>query len=324
MPSEKPPSWLLLIHQIPPKPAYLRVKVWRRLQALGAVAIKSSVYALPNTEDAQEDFEWVLREIVKEGGEAALCEARLIEGLSNEDVVRLFHAARDVDYAAIAAAARKLQSELPRGTIPESRVAQVGAEVARLRHRLTEVGKIDFFGAPGREASEGRVSGLEARLRPGGEKAPAKARAGKLEDYRGRVWVTRKGVHIDRIASAWLIRRFVDPEAVFKFVPAKGYEPAANELRFDMFEAEFTHEGDRCTFEVLVGRLGLGDRALGPIGEIVHDIDLKDAKFDRSEAAGIDRLVAGIAMANGDDEARVAQGGAVFDGLYEYFSKKKS
>ena len=319
----KAESWLLLIHQIPPKPGYLRVKVWRRLQALGAVAIKNSVYALPNTDDAREDFEWVLREIVKEGGEATLCEARLIEGLSDEEVQRSFHAARDADYAEIAEAARKLQAELPRGAIPEDRRSQVEAEVARLRRRLTEVGRIDFFAAPGREATEGRVSALEARLCPRGACERKKGRPGSLEDFQGRVWVTRKGIHIDRIASAWLIRRFVDADARFKFVPAKGYEPEAKELRFDMFEAEFTHDGDLCTFEVLVSRLGLDDRGLVPIAEIVHDIDLKDAKFNRPEASGIDRLIAGIAMGHRDDESRLERGSAVFDDLYEYFSRKR-
>ncbi len=318
-----PESWLLLIHQIPPKPGYLRVKVWRRLQALGAVAIKNSVYALPNTDDAREDFEWVLREIVKEGGEATLCEARLIEGLSDDEVQRSFHAARDADYAEIAEAARKVEAGLPRRALPEDRRSQVEAEVARLRRRLTEVGRIDFFAAPGREAAEGRVSGLEARLRPSDAGERTKARHGGLRDLQGRVWVTRKGIHIDRIASAWLIRRFVDADARVKFVPAKGYKPEGKELRFDMFEAEFTHDGDLCTFEVLVSRLSLDDRALVPIAEIVHDIDLKDAKFTRPEASGIDRLIAGIAMGHRDDESRLERGSAVFDDLYEYFSRKR-
>lgn len=323
--ADSPASWLLLIHQIPPKPAYLRVKIWRRLQALGSVPIKSSVYALPNTEGAREDFEWILREIIKEGGEATLCEARLVDGLTDEEVQRSFHAARDADYGEIAEAARKIEKGLPRKALPETHKAQLQTELTRIRRRLTEVARIDFFGAPGREAAEGRVSGLEARLHPDGatEKASAAVAAKKLASLRARVWVTRTGVHIDRIASAWLIRRFIDAKARFKFVPAKGYTPSAKEVRFDMFEAEFTHEGDRCTFEVLMARLGLDDRALVPIAEIVHDIDLKDAKFDRPEASGIDRLIAGIAMANKDDELRLAQGGAVFEGLYEYFRRKK-
>src|SRR5262249_22157169 len=227
----KAESWLLLMHQIPPKPGYLRVKIWRRRPALRAAALQHA------GDDAREDFEWVLREIVKEGGEATLCEARLVEGLSDEQVQRSFDAARDADYAEIADAARKLEAELPRGAVPENRRSQVEAEVARLRRRLTEVARIAFFAAPGRDAAEGRVIGLEAWLRPTGPATGKREKGGhgSVAALRGRVWVTRKGIHVDRIASAWLIRRFIDADARFKFVPAKGYKPEVQELRFDMF-----------------------------------------------------------------------------------------
>src|SRR5262249_51984072 len=220
-------------------------------------------------------------------------------------------------------AARKLEAEFPRKGMPKERHSQLETDLARLRRRLTEIGRIDFFEAPGREAAEGRVSGLEARLRPAVVGQRTSAQPGSVEDLQGRVWVTRKGIHVDRIASALLIRRFVDADARFKFVPARGYKPEAKEIRFDMFEAEFTHEGDLCTFEVLVQRLSLDDQGLTPIAEIVHDIDLKDSKFDRPEAAGIDRLIAGIAMGHRDDESRLERGSAVFDDLYEYFRRKR-
>ena len=142
-------------------------------------------------------------------------------------------------------------------------------------------------------------------------------------DYRGRTWVTRSGIKVDRMASAWLIRRFIDPDARFKFVPAKGYRPEKSELRFDMFEAEFTHEGERCTFEVLAQRFGLRGRALVVIAEIVHDIDLKDARYGREEAPGIGQLVAGIAAAHADDEERLARGAALFEDLYALHSSTK-
>ena len=142
-----------------------------------------------------------------------------------------------------------------------------------------------------------------------------------MDDLKGRVWVTRQGVHIDRIASAWLIRNFIDPQARFKFVPPRGYAPEPNELRFDMFNAEFTHEGDRCTFEVLLARAHLEDPALRAIAEIVHDIDLKDAKFGRSQVEGIKSLITAICMATHDDEERIARGSAVFDDLHQYFRK---
>jgi hypothetical protein len=140
----------------------------------------------------------------------------------------------------------------------------------------------------------------------------------------GRVWVTRKGIHVDRIASAWLIRRFIDPDARFKFVPARGYRPATHELRFDMFEADFTHEGDRCTFEVLVQRFGLKDLALGPIAEIVHDIDLKDDKFARADTEGVARVIAGLALAHREDDERLEHGSSLFEHLYHYFRRKQN
>jgi hypothetical protein len=126
------------------------------------------------------------------------------------------------------------------------------------------------------------------------------------------------------MASAWFVRRFIDPDAHFKFVPAKGYKLLGNEIRFDMFEAEFTHEGDRCTLEVLIERTGVDDRALSPIAEMVHDIDLKESKFERQETFGIERLINGIAMAHKDDETRLTRGAAVFDDLYEYFKRKRA
>ncbi len=317
-------GWLLLIHQIPPKPNYFRVKVWRHLQRLGAVAIKNSVYVLPRSEQAQEDFQWVLREIAEGGGGGSVCEARFVDGLSDPGVEALFRAARDAEYREIAEEARALADGVPEGTtLPAQRLTEVKGQLARLRRRLAETVRIDFFGAPGQQAARGLIDGMDARLHaPRSESRVARGRAA-VGQLRRRTWVTRKGVHVDRMASAWLIRKFIDAGAHFKFVMPKGYKPKAGEVRFDMFEAEYTHEGDSCTFEVLVARFDLIDLALRPIAEIVHDIDLKDAKFGRAEALGIDRLVAGIAMAHNDDRERLARGAAVFDGLYEYFKRKQ-
>jgi hypothetical protein len=318
--------WLMLIHQLPPKPDYFRVKIWRRLQRLGAVAIKNSVYVLPKNDQTQEDFQWLLREIVEGGGEASLCEARFVEGLSDDQVEALFQVARGAEYDQIAEEARRLaESPLPDEQRETTRRTQLEIDLTRLKRRLAEVVAIDFFGAPGREAAEGLVSGVEVRMTGKNSMlGPDGARTFRREDFLGKTWVTRKGIYVDRIASAWLIRRFIDPDARFKFVPAKGYTTLSGELRFDMFEAEFTHEGDRCTFEVLIERIVITDPALNPIAEIVHDIDLKDSKFGRQETIGIERLIAGIAMAHKDDENRLARGAAVFDDLYEYFKRKSS
>jgi hypothetical protein len=316
--------WFLLIHQLPTKPAYFRVKIWRRLQGIGAVTVKSTVYALPANAETQEDFEWLLKEIVEGGGEAMVCEARLIDGLSDAQVRALFDAARDADYEAIADEIRSLAKALDVDGGVEKQ-AEVRAQLRRLRKRLAEIVTIDFFAANGRVSVEGLIAGLEAEV---AEKNTMKAEDTRaaietIADLKGRTWVTRHGVHVDRIACSWLIRRFIDADAVFRFVPGKGYVPTAGELRFDMFEGEFTHQGDRCSFEVLLARSGISDPGLQAIAEIVHDIDLKDGKFERQEATGIARLIAGIAMANKDDEQRIVQGAPVFDNLYQYFRTKR-
>jgi hypothetical protein len=315
--------WLLLIHQLPAKPAHQRVKTWRRLQGLGAVAIKNAVHALPAGEQAQEDFEWLLREIREGGGEALICEARLVDGLSDDEVQAMFNAAREADYDALAKEVRAFSEAL--GT--EAAAVDFRTRLARLKSNLGQIVAIDFFGANGRETVDGFILGLESRLdevaamvQPVSSNAPTDSEFGALTN---RVWVTRQGVYVDRIASAWLIRRFIDPEARFRFVRAKNHIPQPGELRFDMFEAEFTHEGDRCTFEVLLARLGRNDPALTAIAEIVHDIDLKDTKFSREETDGIAHLVTGLCHATKDDTRRLEQGIGVFDNLYEYFRKRR-
>lgn len=231
------PPWLLLIHQIPPKPDYFRVKVRRRLHRIGAVALKNSVYALPNGDEALEDFQWLLREIVTDGGEAMICEASFVAGITHGEIMALF------------------------------------AE----RHAA---------------APEATPPATPERVQP------------------GRTWVTRPGVMVDRMASAWLIRRFIDPDARFRFGA-----PQAGDLRFDMFDAEYTHEGDRCTFETLMRRFGLDAAGLAAIAEIVHDIDCKDGKFARDEAPGVASLIQGIAATTPHDAERLERGARLFDDL---------
>lgn len=311
--------WLLLIHQLPAKPAYARVKIWRRLKGLGAVTVKNSVYALPANAETQEDFAWLTKEIAELGGEAFVCEARLVDGLDDGEVQALFDAARDEDYAEIAAAARDLGSKRSDGTD-----AEFATQVARLRKQLDEIVAIDFFGADGREPAEGLVSGLEAGLHEEDNGVTGTETKAASDPLKGRTWVTRQGVQVDRIASAWLIRRFIDEAARFKFVPGTGYAAQPGELRFDMFEGEFTHRGDRCTFEVLLAEAKLDDPALAAIGEIIHDIDLKDSKYGREEAAGVRSLIAGIASSHVDDTQRLERGAVLLDDLYSAFAGKGS
>lgn len=305
--------WLLLVHQIPPRPAYFRAKVGRRLQRIGAVALKNSVYVLPLREQTQEDFQWVVREIIGDGGEATLCAASLVEGLRDAEVEALFQAARQADYEALA---REVRS---RGRAEGSGEA----ELERFTKRVGEIIALDFFDAPGREAAEAAIATLARRVRRPVKPVELETKPTRAA-FQKRTWVTRKNVHIDRIASAWLIRRFIDPKAKFKLVVGQGYEPGDREVTFDMFEATFTHVGDRCTFEVLIDAFALDDPALGPIAAIIHDIDVKDHKHGRPEVAGIAALIAGLSLAEPDDLARIATGSSIFDALYELYRVKRT
>jgi hypothetical protein len=296
------------------------VKVWRRLQDVGAVALKNSVYVLPNREGCVEAFEWVAREIRGLGGQASLCDGQFFDGDTDDDIRRRFHEARNADYAQIIARAKKfLKAARARSLLP-GKAATLAAQAERLRASFDAVVAQDWCDAPSRNGAETLVIELERTLAARGKPSASSERE-PLVPPSGATWVTRTGVHVDRIASAWLIRAFIDPKAKFKFVPPKGYEPKRGELRFDMFDAEFTHEGDACTFEVLLSRFGIRDPALAAIGEIVHDLDLDDGKYCRSETAGVKSIVNGICMAERDDEARIAQGSAVLVGLHAAFSR---
>lgn len=306
---------------IPAKPASIRVKIWRRLQAIGAVNLRGAVYALPNREACVELFEWLAKELRSLGGQASLCEGRFLESTTDDDISHRFVEARTADYAKLTAAAKPLATKLKANRPPADRLAAITEQHAKLARRLAEIVAIDFLDAPGRVAAEELLAAIQRSISRDGTPRAAR-RLEQVERPRGATWVTRTGVHVDRIASAWLIRRFIDPQAGFKFVPAKGYVAMAGELRFDMFDAEFTHVGDRCTFEVLVERMGLADPALNAIGEIIHDLDLRDRKFGREEAAGVRSTIDGICtIAHGDDQ-RIAAAAPMLDGLHSHFTSR--
>ena len=293
----------MLIHQLPPKPDYLRVKLRRRLRRIGAVPLKRTVYVLPVSDQSREDLEWLAREIAADGGAATLAQGSFLDEETDRRLVAAFQAARSGEFAEITAASRHERADLD-----------------RLTRRLAETVALDHFDAPGRPDAEAALDALSRRLASAGSQAMTPPDAA----LRGRTWVTRTGVYVDRIASAWLIRQFIDPDARFRFVAPNAYRPEPGEVRFDMFEGEFTHEGDLCTFETLCRHYKLQDTALTAIGEIVHDIDVKDDKFDRPETAGIRMVLDGIARSHADDAIRLQRGAAILDDLYGQFRKGRT
>jgi hypothetical protein len=311
--------WLILAFQLPTEEAYTRVKIWRRLQGIGAVSFRNAVYLLPAEEQTQEDFEWILREIRACRGEGAVFEGELTASSYDQALRSLFDAARESDYRALAEELKSAISARP-GECPDA--AERRALEARVRRRLQEIETIDFFDANGRETVHALLGRLEPAHSTAQEEVPMSEPQSPL-NLSGRTWVTRAGVRVDRMASAWLIRRRIDPQAQFKFVDARTYRPRTGEVRFDMFEAEYTHDADRCTFEVLMDLAGGGDDGLKAIGEIVHDLDIKDRKFDRPEAAGIRQLIDGIIAGAESDDQRLERSAGLFDDLYRSFSANR-
>ena len=306
-------AWLLLIVSLPPHPSSLRVRAWRRLRALGAVALKNSVYLLPFTPENYEHFQWLTQEIQKDGGEATLLKVDRIENIKPADVIRLFQEARNRDYRHLAERYRKLLRGLDRKA-PGPAGPQREEELARLARELERLREIDFFDAPGYEEVKRLRETIEMRLHPPSAGAPSPHAEIPLDSLKGRRWVTRPRPHVDRIASAWLIKRFIDPEAQFLFAPPD--ELPADAIPFDALGAEFGHQGEDCTFETLLKRFGLRERRLAHLAEIVHEVDLRDQKFHRDEARGIDLTIRALLAALKDDQQVLAHGLTLFDGLY--------
>lgn len=303
-------SWLVLIVSLPREPSSLRVRAWRRLRALGALALKNGVWVLPASAESTEQFQWLAQEVGRDGGDATLLRVERVENLSDEEIAGRFRQAREADYRALGERYRRLLRAVDRARGVAGR-ARAHDEAARLGRELGRLREIDYFEAPaGREVLRAREA-VEARLAP---TAPPTPPAGGLGDVRGRTWVTRPRPHIDRLASAWFIRRFVDPEARFVFAPPEKRPPDA--VPFDMVGVEIGHHADRCTFETLVAMSGLEDPRLGALAEIVHEADLRDGKFPREEARGLDLTIRGLLAATPDDDAVLATGFTLFEGLY--------
>jgi hypothetical protein len=317
MSPEQDPLLLLLVG-LPPTPSSLRVRVWRRLRSLGAVPLKRSAYLLPDTPERYEDFQWLAQEIQREGGEATLVRVHQIENLTADDARRLFHEPRDRDYRQLAVRYRKVLQGLDRKSAATS--ARVQDELTRLAKDHQRLRDIDFFDAPGGAEVRRLEEAIAMRTR-----RPESARREEpptldLATLRGRRWVTRPRPHIDRIASAWLIKRFIDPDAEFLFAPPADFPKDA--IPFDAPGVELSHHGEDCTFETLVKRARLRDRRLVRLAEVVHEADLRDGKYPHAEARGIDVAIRALLAASADDHQVLAQGMTLCEGLYATTSRR--
>ena len=280
--------WLLFIAELPAGPDYLRVKLRRRIQRIGAVGLKGSLYVLPENDDTLESFQWLRRELVGDGADATLCSATMIDGLPDDELVMRFNEDRDEEYRALIVSARDEPDH------------------ERLQRKLDDIRSRDYLGASGFEEATHVIEQLRSGSHDGAGTTSSAAA------FRNRTWATRAGVKVDRISSAWLIRRHIDPDARFVFV-AKDAAPPPDSIAFDMYEGEFTHDRDRCTFEVLLDRFAIDDPAVRAIGSMVHDIDLHEETFARPETAGFAAMIRGIVASLPDDESRLKAGAQVLE-----------
>jgi len=305
----KPISWLLLLFSLPTNRNTERVAVWRRLKKLGAVQITTSTYLLPDQPAQYEQFQWLAQQIRDYGGDSTLVRAREIEGLTKEKVVAVFNDARAKDYAELR---KSLQGVIARQRKMDAEIAT--AELERLTSQFREIRKVDFFDSP-----RGHDIAMLLR-RVTGPKRVRQLQTLDARQYQGKTWLTRPRPEIDRVGSAWLISKYIDRKP--KFVFASGADAFPNAIPFDMLDAEFSHHGNCCTFETLIRRFAIPDKSLVKIGEMIHDADLDDARFQRVEAVGIDRVLKGWAKQGLPDKEILRRGFECFDALYAFLQRR--
>ena len=314
--------WLTLLTTLPPKPTRHRVGVWRKLQRMGAVRLRGAGWLLPETPETTELFQWLVQEIQSFRGEATLLRVDRIETMTDEEIASLFHKARGVEYQAVVQGCRDILRHLDRYQANHRRsIPQLRGKLDGLKRELDRVQSIDYLKAPAGERARSLWETTAKRLRAA-ETRP-RARSGRHRTSlppRGSTWVTRPRPHIDRIASAWLIKRFCDPEAKFAFADAA--DAARKGIPFDVLGADFGHHGEDCTFETLVKRFVVKDRRVRVIAEIVHEADLHDGKFTRNEATGVDLAINGLVEVTPDDHELLERGMAIFEGLYTVLKQK--
>ena len=314
--------WLTLLMSLPPAPTRHRVGVWRKLRRMGAVKLRGAAWILPENPETTELFQWLVQEIQSFRGEATLLRVDRIETMSDEQVNALFHKARAVEYQAVLQGCREMTAQIDRlKSAHRGSVPQVRARLDALKRELDRIQTIDYLDSPIGQRAKASWETVAKRLRA----VEAKPRAGGRTPHTsmppaGSTWVTRPRPHIDRIASAWLIKRFCDPTARFAFADAA--DAARKGIPFDILGAEYGHQSDDCTFETLVKRFAIKDRRVRLIAEIVHEADLHDGKFTRQESTGVDLAIKGLAVSTPDDHELLEQGIALFDGLYSILKQK--
>jgi hypothetical protein len=308
-----PSAWILLLYALPKGKGPQRVALWRQLRRYGCLALNTSAYILPDRSSCHEHLQWLAKRILDEGGEATVSKVLVIEGLDDQEIQKRFNAQRNAEYVELLKEASALRK---RKGFP----APLLRKFDRLKHLAKQAREIDYFNASKGRDLDDVLRQLEEELRGTSQKDTAPVLEAK--HYLNKVWITRPNPEIDRCASAWLIRKFIDPKATFQFTAQKVRRGAA--VTFDMLDADFTHQGDSCTFETLCQRFGINDPIITQIAEMVHDADLEDEKFDRKEAVGIDLMLKGLAQMKKSSDEILAAGISAVEALFHALKSRHS
>ena len=313
----------MLFYSTPSKPVNLRVRAWRKLAKVGAVQLKGTVYILPYNEEHYEFFQWLVSEIVSLGGEGAFARVEAIENMEERDIVDLFNRQREEEYGQIEKGIDELErraNSIRQGS-ENPGIKALLEKVNKYLREFDEVKRKDFFASNAGIRLEKRLKVIEDLIKglsgiDSKRSVPAVV-VKRLEEYQGKRWVTRKRPFVDRMASAWLIRKFIDEKATFDFIDEEELKALGKDVvAFDAMGAEFTHQMDMCTFEVLIKSFRLKSKALKNIAEIVHELDIKDDRHKKPEAKGVEEILIGIRKTAKDDRQALEQGMVVFEMLY--------
>lgn len=319
-------KWLFLVHQVQTKNSKERVKVWRLTRKVGAVLYRNSVYVLPYSEERKEDFHWLCQQIKDSKGDASVFVTESDNKNENDGLIKIFNAERSKDYEQIIRKLKEVSKAFSDKNFRKNlddNIKKISKQLNQITGEFNDLLKIDFFNSPLGNDVKKTIREIKQKLLSivGNSDSKEIKLSYSIQNYQHKVWATRAHIHIDRVASAWLIKRFIDADAEFVFIENNIFPEDV--IQFDTFGAEFGHHGDNCSFETLLKVFRIRDKALQQIAEIVHDVDLKDNKFHRDEAPGIDKTIRSITNFLNDDEKTLSYCSTLFDSFYNSFNNNK-
>jgi hypothetical protein len=309
-------KWLVFSYSLPSKSrSSPRVTLWRRLRRLGSISVKTGVYILPAQDECIEAFQWLAQEVQQAKGDALVFYVEQFEGLSDQQIIELFREARQQDYIEIDSQAEKLEQKI--NTQQTIKASEIKEAIAKFKKRYSEILSLDFFDCPDAQLVAARLTRIEQFLPQPNSHSLANI---TLTEYQHKRWVTRPRPFVDRLACIWLIRKFIDPDAVIRY----SLQPEADEVAFDMKEAEFGHQGNLCSFETMMLRFSLEQPGIKAIAQIVHELDLRDGQYIFPEAVGVETILRGWLLAGLTDLELESLGIKLFEGLYLAFSQTRN